>query len=129
VRDLRGHQEAFGNITTGIDNLTTFLNDCAERGVRLAGYGAGYRGIMYCSLIPNASAFAYFVDGNASLHGSRMPKSNISVFAPEHLERDRVDCIVVFSHGYLMEIKAMCQALGYQESSIVSLPEILSRDF
>jgi SAM-dependent methyltransferase len=128
VRDLSGHQEAFASITAGIDNLTTFINDCVDRGVRLAGYGAGYRGIMYCSLIPNASAFAYFVDGNASLHGSRMPKSNISVFAPEHLEIDRVDCIVVFSHGYFTEIAAECALRGYAMPAVISLPNILSGD-
>lgn len=128
VRDLSGHQEAFGNITAGIDNLTAFLNDCIDRGVRLAGYGAGFRGIMYCSLIPNASAFAYFVDGNPSLHGSRMPKSNVSVFAPKHLELDLVDCIVVFSHGYYTEIAAECALRGYAMPAVISLPTILSGD-
>lgn len=128
VRDLRGHQEAFGTITAGIDNLTTFLNDCVDRGIRLAGYGAGYRGTMYCSLVPNASAFAYFVDGNTLLHGSRLPKSNISVFAPEHLETDRVDCIVVFSHGYYTEIAAECALRGYAMPAVISLPTILSGD-
>jgi len=128
VRDLSGHQEAFASITAGIDNLTTFLNDCVDRGVRLAGYGAGYRGIMYCSLIPNASAFAYFVDGNASLHGSRMPKSQVPVYAPEHIQTDPVDYIVVFSHGYFKEIVSTCEALGYPKRALISLPEILTGD-
>ena len=128
VRDLSGHQEAFASITAGIDNLTTFFNDCVDRGVRLAGYGAGYRGIMYCSLIPNASAFAYFVDGNASLHGSRMPKSQVPVYAPEHIQTDPVDYIVVFSHGYFKEIVSTCETLGYPKSALISLPEILTGD-
>jgi SAM-dependent methyltransferase len=128
VRDLSGHQEAFASITAGIDNLTTFLNDCVDRGVRLAGYGAGYRGIMYCSLIPNASAFAYFVDGNASLHGSRMPKSQVPVYAPEHIQTDPVDYIVVFSHGYFKEIVSTCETLGCPKSALISLPEILTGD-
>lgn len=128
VRDLSGHQEAFGNITAGIDNLTAFLNDCIDRGIRLAGYGAGFRGIMYCSLIPNASAFAYFVDGNPSLHGSQMPKSNISVFAPDQLQVDPVDYIVVFSHGYFKEIVSTCETLGYPKRALISLPEILTGD-
>ena len=128
VRDLSGHQEAFRTITAGIDNLTAFLNDCIDRGIRLAGYGAGFRGIMYCSLIPNASAFAYFVDGNPSLHGSRMPKSNISVFAPYQLQVDPVDYIVVFSHGYFKEIVSTCETLRYPKRALISLPEILTGD-
>jgi hypothetical protein len=83
---------------------------------------------MYCSLVPNASAFAYFVDGNTLLHGSRLPKSNISVFAPEHLVTDRVDCIVVFSHGYFTEIAAECALRGYAMPAVISLPTILSGD-
>ncbi|MFM7188701.1 MAG: class I SAM-dependent methyltransferase [Armatimonadota bacterium] len=126
--DLDGHLEAFALLESGIQNLADFLDDCIARGLRIAGYGAGYRGTMYCSLVPNASGFSYFVDGNTSLHGSRMPKSCIPVYPPEQLFSNPVDYVVVFSHGYLMEIQANCQSLGYPESSIVSLPRILSGD-
>ena len=128
VRDLSGHQEAFRTITVGIDNLTAFLNDCIDRGIRVAGYGAGFRGIMYCSLVPNASAFAYFVDGNPALHNSRMPKSQLPVYAPEHFQTDPVDYIIVFSHGYFQEIVSTCEALGYPKRALISLPEILTGD-
>ena len=121
VRDLSGHQEVFRTINEGIDNLRHFLDDCIHRGIRLAGYGAGYRGTMYCSLIPNAHAFTYFVDGNPALHGSRLPKSNVSVFAPERLKLDCVDCIVVFSHGYFTEIVSTCETLGYPKRAVISL--------
>ncbi len=127
-RDFRGHLEAFQEIATGIDNLSRFIDDCIKCGIRLAGYGAGYRGIMYCSLVPNASAFAYFVDGNPALHDSRMPKSELPVYAPEHLQTDPVDYIVVFSHGYFQEIVSTCEALGYPKSALISLPEILTGD-
>ena len=128
VRDLSGHQEAFRTITVGIDNLTAFLSDCIDRDIRLAGYGAGFRGIMYCSLVPDASAFAYVVDGNPALHNSTMPKSQVPIYAPEHLQTDPVDYIVVFSHGYFQEIVSTCEALGYPKSALISLPEILTGD-
>ena len=128
VRDLSGHQEAFRTITVGIDNLTAFLSDCIDRGIRLAGYGAGFRGIMYCSLVPNASAFAYVLDGNPALHNSTMPKSQVPIYAPEHLQTDPVDYIVVFSHGYFQEIVSTCEALGYPTRALISLPEILTGD-
>ena len=128
VRDLSGHQEAFRTITVGIDNLTAFLNDCIDRGIRLAGYGAGFRGIMYCSLVPNASAFAYVLDGNPALHNSTMPKSQVPIYGPEHLQTDPVDYIVVFSHGYFQEIVSTCEALGYPKGALISLPEILTGD-
>ena len=127
-RDLNGHLEAFALLESGIQNLAVFLNECIAQGVRIAGYGAGYRGIMYCSLLQNTNAFTYFVDANALLHGSRMPKSNIPVYPPEQLASNPVDCIVVFSHGYLMEIQATCESLGYPKSAIVPLPRILSGD-
>ena len=128
VRDLSGHQEAFRTITVGIDNLTAFLNDCIDRGIRVAGYGAGYRGIMYCSLVPNASAFAYVLDGNPALHNSRMPKSQLPVYAPEHIQTNPVDYIIVFSHGYFQEIVSTCEALGYPNRALISLPELLTGD-
>ena len=83
---------------------------------------------MYCSLIPNASAFAYFVDGNPALHNSRMPKSQLPVYAPEHIQTNPVDYIIVFSHGYFQEIVSTCEALGYPKRALISLPEILTGD-
>lgn len=127
-RDFRGHLEAFQEIATGIDNLSHFIDDCITCGIRLAGYGAGYRGIMYCSLIENSAGFRYFVDGNPALHNSRMPKSQLPVYAPEHLQTDPVDYIMVFSHGYFQEIVSTCEALGYQKRALISLPEILTGD-
>ena len=127
-RDFRGHLEAFQEIATGIDNLSRFIDDCIKCGIRLAGYGAGYRGIMNCSLVPNASAFAYVVDGNPALHNSTMPKSQVPIFAPEHLQTDPVDYIVVFSHGYFTEIAAECALRGYAMPAVISLPTILSGD-
>ncbi len=126
--NLQGHLAAFEILNTGTQNLSTFLEQCELRGVRVAGYGAGYRGIMYCSLISNPGAFSYFVDGNGALHGTQLPKSKIDVYSPNHLNVDPVDCIVVFSHGYLGEITAVCSSFGYSESAIVSLPKILSGD-
>lgn len=127
-RDLNGHLQAFEVLDSGIQNLASFLDDCIAQGVRIAGYGAGYRGIMYCSLLQNTNAFTYFVDANTALHGSRMPKSDIPIFPPEHLASHPVDCIVVFSHGYQTEIRATCASLGYSEHVVVSLPRILSGD-
>ena len=125
-RGLDGHLEAFNAIASGIENLTHFLDDCIKHGIRLAGYGAGYRGIMYCSLIPNLSAFAYFVDANPALHNARMPKSELPVYAPEYLQGNAIDYIVVFSHGYFNEIVSTCKALGFPKGRLISLPEILT---
>ena len=83
---------------------------------------------MYCSLIPNASAFAYVLDGNPALHNSTMPKSQVPIYAPEHIQTNPVDYIVVFSHGYLQEIVSTCEALGYPKRALISLPEILTGD-
>jgi hypothetical protein len=57
-----------------------------------------------------------------------MPKSNISVFAPDQLQVDPVDYIVVFSHGYFKEIVSTCETLGYPKRALISLPEILTGD-
>ena len=81
-RDFRGHLEAFQEIATGIDNLSRFIDECIKSGIRLAGYGAGYRGTMYCSLIKNSAGFRYFVEGNSSRQGPPMPKAHVPVFSP-----------------------------------------------
>lgn len=122
------HLTEFSALNTSLGNLSNYLSECSNKGIRVAGYGAGYRGIMYCSQIANAEVFSYFVDGNDALDGTRLPKSGVDVYSPNHLRVDPVDKIVVFSHGYFDEIKAKCLSLGYPEVSIISLPGILSRD-
>ena len=57
-----------------------------------------------------------------------MPKSQLPVYAPEHIQTNPVDYIIVFSHGYFQEIVSTCEALGYPKRALISLPEILTGD-
>jgi SAM-dependent methyltransferase len=94
-------------------------------GESVAGWGAGGRGVMtlaYTGL--TGEDVEYLVDRNPHAHGHVTPGSHVSVVAPEHLVSAPVDHLIVFSYGYLDEIREHVRELGV-EPRIVSVLDLL----
>ena len=66
----------------------------------------------------------YLVDRNPHAHGHVAPGSHVPVVAPEHLVSAPVDHLIVFSYGYLEEIREHVRELGV-EPRIVSVLDLL----
>ena len=95
-------------------------------GRRLAGYGAGGRGIMTLAMsgIGNED-MAYLCDMNSSIHGYYTPKSHLLLVSPQHLLEDWVDEVIVFSFGYMQEIATQLSEYTAQGGKLISLLELL----
>ena len=117
------------NISQGIANLETFVDRVTGQGKKLAGYGAGGRGVMTLAAMSNANKLRYLVDKKPKRPGLLVPKSGIPLVSLDHLRSDPVDEILVFSFGYMTEIQAEVGALGYQPSQFHSLLDILAGRF
>ena len=126
---LNFYDQVGGNILQGIANLEAFVNRTTESGMSLAGYGAGGRGVMTLAAMNNASKLRYLVDKNPKRPGLFVPKTGISVVGLEALKIDPVDTILVFSFGYLKEIRAEVSSLGYKPEQFHSLLDILAGRF
>jgi protein-L-isoaspartate O-methyltransferase len=99
---------AFGeDVRRGILKLRTHLHTQRNAGRRVAGYGAGGRGVMTLAMAGiGPDDVAYLCDQNPSFHGLHTPATHIPVVAPEHVHSDPVDELVVFSYAYMEEIRA-----------------------
>lgn len=118
--------EAFNlEMDKGIDRLDAFVDEQSSKGKRIAGYGAGGRGVMTLAAMRSSSKFKYLCDKNPAFHGRQTPKTHIPVVAPSQLSHDPVDILLVFSFGYFDEIREQVALLPNAPSRIVSLLEIL----
>jgi hypothetical protein len=99
-----------------------------ERGCgrRLAGYGAGGRGIMTLAMSGvGKSEIAYLCDMNSSIHGYYTPKSHLLLLGPQRLLEDWVDEVIVFSFGYMQEISMELSDYTARGGKLISLLELL----
>lgn len=100
--------EAFGaDVRRGVARFRDQLRTERAAGRKLAGYGAGGRGVMTLAMAGvGPEDLAYLCDQNTSFHGLYTPATHIPVVAPEHVHRQPVDTLVVFSYAYMDEIRA-----------------------
>ena len=105
--------------------LRAWVRGRRAAGETVAGWGAGGRGVMtlaYTGL--DAADVDYLVDRNPHAHGHVAPGSHVPVVAPEHLADNPVDHLVVFSYGYMDEIREHVRDLG-SEAELVSVLDLL----
>ena len=114
------------SIDQSITNLECFLEKNIAKGRRVAGYGAGGRGVMTMAAMKNGHRFAYLADRSPKGSGLVVPKTHVPLVDKDHLGTDPVDEIVVFSFGYIDEIREEVGKLGYTDSQFHPLPEILA---
>ena len=116
-------------INSAIANLEAFVDRMTVNGKSLAGYGAGGRGVMTLAAMKNASKLRYLVDKKPKRSGLVAPKSGVHLVGIEELSADPVDSILVFSFGYIDEIRREVGALGYHPGQFYSLFDVLAGRF
>ena len=124
--ELSFYEHQANLINDRIRNLELFLDVRKQQGKKVAGYGAGGRGVMTLAAISNASNLEYLVDKNPKGKNIFTPKSHVPVFGINKLEEEVVDDIVVFSFGYMEEIKEELKIFGYKPEQFYSMIDILT---
>jgi SAM-dependent methyltransferase len=113
------------SVSDSLDGLRRFVELKRDSGVRLAGYGAGGRGVMTLAAMGRTDQFEYVCDKNASFHGLYTPGSHLPIHAPEHLLDNPVDEVIVFSFGYFNEIADELREFTAGGGKLTSLLDIL----
>ena len=116
----------FGNkIEKAITNLDNYVQKQTNKGKKIAGYGAGGRGIMTLANMKTSSKLDFLIDKNPKSKEIYTPSSNIPVVGLKHLEKNSIDEIIVFSYGYINEIKNELNTYGYQSNQIKSFIDLM----
>jgi SAM-dependent methyltransferase len=110
------------------DSLLRFrklIQDKRQKGMRLAGYGAGGRDVMTLAVIARPGDFAYVCDKNPAFHGRYTPGAHVLVNSPERLLTDPVDELIVFSFGYFREICDELVEFRARGGKLISMLDLL----
>jgi hypothetical protein len=91
----------------------------------VAGYGAGGRGVMTLAAMHSSDKLKYLCDRNPAFSGRVTPKSHVRVVPPETLQDEPMDVILVFSFGYIAEIREHLSWIDRTPQEIVSLLDVL----
>lgn len=121
--DIRAFARDVGRRLAG---LREHVRHSRNAGRRVAGYGAGGRGVMTLAQARlTAGDIAYLCDQNAGFHGLFTPATHIPVAPPQRLRDDPVDEVIVFSYGYMREIRAALADVEARGTRFVSMLELL----
>ena len=102
---LDGHRSFAPAVAEVRANLLRFLMDAAACGATVVGYGAPGKGntlLNYCGIRPDL--LAYTVDRNPYKHGRFTPGTRIPIHAPERIEIDRPDFVLVLPWNLRTEL-------------------------
>lgn len=101
------HHVEFGQTSQDkLDRFRRALHARVGQGKTLAGYGAGGRGVMVMAQAGlDNHVIRYLCDQNTAFHGLVTPRSHVPIVGPQQAMADPVDEVVVFSFGYMDEIR------------------------
>jgi hypothetical protein len=109
----------------GIKRLDDFVESIVSQGKKIAGYGAGGRGVMTLAAMESASKLSYVCDSNINFQDKYTPKSSVLIKSPEYLQVEPVDVLLVFSFGYINEICENVTQMTNTPKQIISMLEVL----
>ena len=121
------HTQA-NKIYEGIENFERYIDKIIDSGKTIAGYGAGGRGIMTLAALSNAARLKYIVDKKPKSNNVYAPKFHLPVYEINQLAKEPVDEVIVFSFGYMEEIKKDLMNMGYTENQISSMIDVLKKE-
>jgi SAM-dependent methyltransferase len=105
----------------------TFLLDQRAAGAKVAGYGAAAKGntlLNACAIRGNA-LIAFVADASPHKQGRFLPGSGIPVVAPERIDADRPDFIIIFPWNLRDEIAGQLEhARGWGARFVTAIPEL-----
>jgi hypothetical protein len=119
--------EAFGEaVQQSHRALRDWVRGKKRAGLRVGGYGAGARGVITLAMAGlDALDIDYVCDQNPGFQGRFTPRSHVPVVPPARLLRDPVDETIVFSFGYLEEIRQQLRSYEERGGRFVPLLDLL----
>lgn len=125
MSDLEACRTFGKRVLTTLNSLSAYYVRRKAEGARLAGYGAGGRGVMTLAATAKPGDFAYVCDTNPSFHGYFTPGAHVEVAPPSRIAADPVDEVIVFSFGYIDEIREGLRAFTDRGGKVTSLLDLL----
>lgn len=125
IYNLETYKNFNKELNSSLKKLNQFINDNINSGKRIAGFGAGGRGVMTLAAIPYGNKISFICDNNTMMEGLYTPKTHIKIVNPSYLKENPVDILIVFSFGYIEEIKQQIKTITDKDIKVINLLDIL----
>jgi 2-polyprenyl-3-methyl-5-hydroxy-6-metoxy-1,4-benzoquinol methylase len=102
------------------DELHRFVQRFGHR--RVAIWGAGHQALALMALLDLGGEIRYVVDSAPFKQGKFTPATHVPILAPETLQTDPVDAVIVIAAGYSNEVARIARSRGF-EGQVVILSE------
>ncbi|WP_405496455.1 methyltransferase domain-containing protein [Nocardia sp. NBC_00511] len=120
LHEVAGYLELRPRAERVRQDLLRFLLDAKASGKRVVGYGAPGKGntlLNFCGIRPDL--LEYTVDRNPYKHGRFTPGTRIPIHAPERIEADRPDVVLVLPWNLERELTAQLRPVTAWGAEIV----------
>jgi hypothetical protein len=118
--------EAFADRSrAAIDGLRTWIEDRTVQGRRIVGYGAAAKGNTFLNAVGEpARRLQWVIDASHEKQGKFLPGSHVPVVAPETLEGEFPDDVLILPWNIQAEIGALVAEKWPAAESWVAIPEM-----
>jgi len=117
-------------IDTIRDSFLAFLHQQRAAGATVAGYGAAAKGntlLNYCG-VKGRELIDFVADASPHKQGRFLPGSRIPVVAPDRVDEEKPDFIVIFPWNLFDEVTAqLVHARGWGARFVTAIPELRVR--
>jgi len=125
VRELATYQKFQQQVCETKRKLFELLTGLKRSGARIAGYGAPGKGntlLNYCGI--GTDFLDFTVDRNPYKHGMFLPGSRIPIFAPDAIDQNRPDYVMILPWNLTAEITAqLARIASWDGRFIIPIPE------
>ncbi len=125
VRELATYQRFQEQVCETKRKILGLLSDLKRSGARIAGYGAPGKGntlLNYCGI--GTDFLDFTVDRNPYKHGLFLPGSRIPIFAPDAIDQNRPDYVMILPWNLAAEITAqLAHIASWGGRFIIPIPE------
>ncbi|MEG0307364.1 MAG: methyltransferase domain-containing protein [Clostridium sp.] len=125
TKNFNEYEKFSEDLSLSLNKIDRFISDNVNRGKKIAGFGAGGRGVMTLAAIPNGNKLLFICDNNTMMQGLYTPKTHIQIVDPCYLKENQVDILIVFSFGYIDEIKKQIETIINKDTEIVNFLDLL----
>jgi hypothetical protein len=112
---------------TCANDFLRFLIDQRGAGAKVAGYGAAAKGntlLNYCRIEGN-ELIRFVADASPHKQGRYLPGSRIPVVAPQRIDQEKPDFIIIFPWNLREEIEAQLgHARDWGAKFVTAIPEL-----
>ncbi len=111
IKSFTEFSEAFDK---GLAKWKSLIEEWTQKGSKVALWGAGMRAINFLSVFPDHDLISLVIDINPHRQNKFLPRSGFLVGAPENLQNQAIDVLIISNPTYQQEIKDHAISLGYK---------------